>query len=473
MKKNIIGRKRELTLLREALLTPHAELIAVYGRRRIGKTFLVKEYFNNKFDFYATGIFEGNKKEELEAFCQGFPQDFLKTRPAIKEWLDAFITLRDYLMTKKGRTVVFLDELPWFDVPPSRFLKAFEWFWNSWGSTRSKLKLIVCGSATSWMRNKFISHKGGLYNRTTTQIYLAPFKLHETKLLLNHNGIKWTKLSILDAYMALGGVPYYLNMLRGDLSVDENINRLFFEEGSALKNEYSFLLKSLFKEDELYRRIIDTIAGKNKGLTRQEIIQLSHLQDNGRLSSALNTLIDCDFIREYSAYGKASRDSLYQVIDPFVLFYKRFVEKYKGRDERHWINNIQSQQRRSWSGIAFELVSLIHLPQIKEALGIQGIATWTGSWIYRGKEDEKGAQIDLLIDRQDKIINLCEMKYSSRLFETTKSLAKEITEREEIFAIQSGTRKSIVNILVTPVGEKNGKYKGLFSRVITMEALFK
>lgn len=473
MKKNIIGRKREMKLLGEAVSSPRAELIAVYGRRRVGKTFLIKEYFNNKFDFFATGIFEGKKKDELTSFLDGFPPEYRKKLGTITEWMEAFMALRDYLSTKKGRTIVFLDELPWFDVPPSRFLKAFEWFWNSWGSTRPKLKLIVCGSATSWMKNKFISGKGGLYNRTTAQLYLAPFKLHETKLLLNHNGIKWTKGSVLQAYMALGGVPYYLGMLKKEQSPDENINRLFFQSGAILKREYDFLLKSLFKEDEFYRKIIDAIARKNMGVTRKEIIGYSKLPDNGRLSAALKALADCDFIREYSSYGKTSRDSLFQLIDPFVLFFKRFVEKYNGYDENYWLNTLRGAKKTSWSGIAFEQVCLLHINEIKESLGISGISTWTGAWYKSGGEEKPGAQIDLIIDRQDQIINICEMKFSSRPFEITKSVKEVIMKRKEIFVDTTKTTKSISNILITPYGEKNGKYRGLFDRIITIDTLFK
>lgn len=472
MRKNIIGRKDELQQLKAAVKSPRAELIAVYGRRRVGKTFMIKEFFDNNFDFYATGIYEGKSKDEIRAFCEGFSPEFKENLPVIKDWMDAFMALRDYLKKRRGKIIVFLDELPWFDVPPGKFLKAFEWFWNSWGSTCKNLKLIVCGSSTTWMRNKFISGRGGLYNRTTHQIYLSPFKLHDAKLLLNSMGIKWSRGAILETYMALGGVPFYLTLLNPILTPSENINALFFEEGAPLRNEYDFLLKSLFKEYDYYKKIIDAIAQKNKGITRKEILEKSRIQDNGGLTRALKNLSDSDFIREYACYGKQSRDSLFQLTDPFLLFYKRFVEKYKGKDENYWSTHLQSPRSLAWHGIAFESVCLLHLNQIKKGLGIEGIATWAGSWNVFGKEEQAGAQIDLLIDRADKVIDICEMKYKEEALEVTKKLEKEIRERNGIFRSVSNTHKTIRNILVTPYGEKRGKYSGLFSKVITMVDLF-
>lgn len=471
MRREIIGREREINILETALKSENAELIAVYGRRRVGKTFLIKEYFNNKFDFYATGLFEGKKRDELEAFCDGFDKDFLKKYGKIKSWMDAFSALKEYLISRRKKVVVFLDELPWFDVPPSRFLKAFEWFWNSWGSTQKNLKLIVCGSATTWMRNKFISSKGGLYNRTTRQIYLAPFKLKETFRLLKKNGIYWGEEAVLNTYMAMGGVPYYLNMLDKSLTPDQNIDALFFSENAPLKNEYSFLLKSLFKDADYYRAILDTISQKNKGVTRKEIIEGAKINDNGGLTRVLKTLIDCDFIREYPCYEKQSRDTLYQIIDPFVLFYKRWVENYKGRDEHFWSNKVQSPSRNAWKGIAFEIVSLIHLNEIKNSLGISGISTWTGSWYYRGNQSLPGAQIDMLIDRVDRIINVCEMKYYSSEFELTKKMEKELRTRNDIFLEVTKTRKTLLNVLVSPWGEKGNRRSGFFSKVVTLKDL--
>ncbi|MDO4511218.1 MAG: ATP-binding protein [Bacteroidales bacterium] len=469
----IIGRSKEVAQLQSVIESDRAELVAVYGRRRIGKTFLVKEFFNGNFDFYATGIFEGKKKDELLAFCDMLHQKSKSPLPKIKTWMDAFTALRDYLQgIDKKRIVVFLDELPWFDAPSGQFLKAFEWFWNSWGSTKDNLKMIVCGSATTWMTDKFISGKGGLYNRTTERIYLAPFNLQESEALLKHNGIDWDRSMVTDAYMVFGGVPLYLSMLKKHLSLDANIDEMFFREGAPLRDEYAFLFRSLFKDSDFYMRIVDAISSKNMGLSRSDIVAAAKISNNGTLTKALNNLIHCDFIRKYSGYNKKERDSLYQLTDLSILFYKRFVEKYNGKDAHHWSNAIDSPARRAWTGIAFEQVCLLHVPQIKQALGIAGVQTEVSSWRYAGDEYTDGAQIDMLIARRDKTINLCEMKYSDFEYEITPKYNRELRARKETFRRVTKTRHAIHLTFITPWGVKRNANSAIADQNLTLEHLF-
>lgn len=474
MAHKIIGRERAIAQLQSALKSDHAELVAVYGRRRIGKTYLVKEFFAGKFDFYATGIFAGKKQDELDAFCDMLKQSDALPKTKIKTWLEAFTALRDYLKRlRKKRVVVFLDELPWFDVPSGQFLKAFEWFWNSWGSTQDNLKMIVCGSATTWMTDKFINSKGGLYNRTTERIYLAPFNLAESEALLRYNGVEWNRSMILDAYMIFGGVPLYLSMLKGTLSLDANVDEMFFREGAPLRDEYSFLFRSLFKDSDYYMRIVDAISRKNIGISRAEIVAGAKVANNGALTKALKNLINCDFIRKYSGFGKKERDSLYQLTDLAILFYKRFVEKYNGKDERHWTNTIDNPARRAWTGIAFEQVCLLHVPQIKQALGITGVQTEVSSWRYVGDEYTAGTQIDMLIARRDKTVNLCEMKYSNYEYEITAKYDKELRARRETFRSVTRTRHAIHITMITPWGLKRNANSNIADQSLTLADLFK
>lgn len=468
---NIIGRKKEMALLKEALDSPGAELIAVYGRRRIGKTFLIKEFFNNKFDFYATGVYQGKQKDQIKAFTASFSK---QPPQEIKDWMDAFVYLRDYLNgIRKKQLVVFLDELPWFDVPPGHFLKAFEWFWNSWGSTRPGLKMIVCGSATTWMVDRFIHDKGGLYNRTTLSIYLPPFDLHDSAELLRSKGIEWADLSVLDCYMVFGGVPYYLNMLRRNESLDTNIDRLFFSREAPLREEYEFLFRSLFRDSNTYMQIIDAMASRNSGVTREELIKTAGLADGGGLTTILKNLERSDFIRVYQPFGKKTKNALYQLIDPFILYYKRFVETYRRYDEAHWSHLIDHPSRRAWSGLAFEMVALLHLRQIKETLGIGGVQADVSSWLYKGDEKNAGAQIDMVIARRDRVINLCEMKYSEEEYDVTKSYETTLRTRRAIFREVTKTKKSIHMSLVTPFGLKNNAHAAIFNQVITLKDLLR
>ena len=473
MSNKIIGRSKEIDRLRQIVKTDRAELVAVYGRRRIGKTFLVKEFFDGKFDFYATGIFRGKMAEQLAVFCDELHRRSGKDTGRIRSWLDAFMALRDYLESlDQQRIVVFLDELPWFDNPKGRFLKAFEWFWNSWGSTCTNLKLIVCGSATTWMTDTFIGGQGGLYNRTTERIYLAPFDLNETEQLLRSKGIDWDRIEILEAYMTFGGVPMYLNTLRPDLSIYGNVDELFFTPHAPLSKEYEFLFRSLFKDSDYYSAIVDAIASKNIGISRAEIISKAKIHNNGALTKALNNLIACDFIRKYNAFGKSERDAVFQLTALAILFFKRFVEKYNAKDEHHWTNTIDLPAHRAWTGIAFEQVCLTHVAQIKQALGIAGIQTEVSAWRFSGDESTPGCQIDLLISRRDRVINLCEMKFSKEEYTITPAYSTNLRQKVATFRYVTGTTHSIHLTMITPYGVRRNANAGVVVRQVTLDDLF-
>jgi hypothetical protein len=323
------------------------------------------------------------------------------------------------------------------------------------------------------MTDKFINSKGGLYNRTTERIYLAPFNLAESEALLRYNGVEWNRSMVLDAYMIFGGVPLYLSMLKGDLSLDANVDEMFFREGAPLRDEYSFLFRSLFKDSDYYMRIVDAISRKNIGISRAEIVAGAKVANNGALTKALKNLINCDFIRKYSGFGKKERDSLYQLTDLAILFYKRFVEKYNGKDERHWTNTIDNPARRAWTGIAFEQVCLLHVPQIKQALGITGVQTEVSSWRYVGDEYTAGTQIDMLIARRDKTVNLCEMKYSNYEYEITAKYDKELRARRETFRSVTRTRHAIHITMITPWGLKRNANSNIADQSLTLADLFK
>lgn len=465
----IIGRKTEQEILRQRMESDVPELIAIYGRRRIGKTFLVRQYFNDTFSFYFTGIYQGTKKEQLGEFTRQLEHYSDRKWRVPKDWFDAFAQLREYLETISGNMpiVVFLDELPWMDTHKSRFMKAFEYFWNSWGATNKRLKLIVCGSATTWMRENVLSDKGGLYNRTTRSIYLAPFTLHETEQYLISRGIKWNRYQIAECYMILGGTPLYLQMLERNLSLTQNIDNLFFAQNAPLAHEYDFLFRSLFNEAVVHRQIIEILASKATGMTRLEILAASKIEDSGLLTKALHNLTDCDFIRQYTAFGKSERGTIYQLTDLFSLFHLRYVKGYRGQDENHWQNMIDSPSRRAWSGYSFEQLCLHHIRQIKEKLGITGVQSDVCAW--KGKN----GQIDLLIDRRDQTINLCEMKFSQGEFEITKQYDEHLRERAESFRSETKTRKALHQTFVTTYGIKRNIYSGNIQSEVVLDDLFK
>jgi hypothetical protein len=363
------------------------------------------------------------------------------------------------------------------DTPKSMFIKAFGYFWNSWASTRNGLTLIVCGSATSWMIDRIIGDKGGLYGRVSRSIYLAPFNLHEVEqFLTQRKGIIWNRYQILEAYMILGGIPYYLDMLEKELPFDQNIDELFYRNGAPLRTEYDFLFRSLFKSASIYRQVVEVLAIKNKGLTLKEIKETIRDYNGGALTTALNNLCRCDFIRKYSSFGKKERGSIYQLTDLFSLYFLKFVAGHSGLDEHYW-SNLKESARNAWAGYAFEQVCLHHISQIRAKLSIKGVLTNICAWsspkhIDKDGTEWPGVQIDLLLCRGDHIIDICEMKYCKDLYTVTGEYEKHLRERANAFVHLTKTRDATHTILVTTYGLKQNMYSSGIYATITMNDLF-
>ena len=410
----IVGREQEKHELNRLYTSNQSEFLAVYGRRRVGKTYLVREFFKSKFAFYSTGIARGSRKEQITQFYESLLEYGLSSDTPIPDnWHDAFRLLRQLLEKKREkRKVIFLDEVPWMDTQKSDFLKAIDLFWNTWASARSDIFLIVCGSAASWMVKNLINNKGGLHNRLTCQLNILPFNLSETKDYLIRNGIKWTMQTIAECYMILGGIPYYLQQLDNSLSLAQNIDRLFFKDAALLKNEYKQLYQSLFKASEDYVNIIQTLSQKRIGLTREQISHITKISNGGGLTRKLEELEQCGFIRKYSAIGK--REHIYQLIDFFSIFYLTFIKKNKLSDTNAWMHMQGTAIHNNWLGFSFERICFAHLSQIRKSLGVSGVATRT----FPLQTDN--TQIDMLIERADKTITVCEIKWSSTPYTITK-----------------------------------------------------
>ena len=478
-KSKIIGREYEQSIIRNYLESEKAELIAVYGRRRVGKTYLVKSIFDNQFDFAFTGMYNVTRAVHLAQFQKSLERFSGKRVERLKDWFEAFDALRDYLDTlKKERIVVFLDEIPWMDTPKSNFLAAFGQFWNDWASMKQGFKLFVCGSATTWMLSKFIGDKGGLYGRVCRSIRLAPFSLGESELFLKEiKGMEMSRHQLLQAYMIMGGIPYYLDMFVKGMPFDVCIDDLFFRQGSPLRTEFDFLFRSLFKDSKMYRNIVEVLATKLRGMTRQEILETLRLKEGGDLTEALDNLAKCDFIRKYTAIGKTERDAMYQLTDLFSLFHIKFVADNSGQDEHLWSKLSGKGQMTSWSGYAFEQVCLHHIGQIKRALGIGGVISNVHSWSSKPFTDQngmkwKGAQIDLLIDRADEVINLCEIKYVSDKFAIDADYEERLRNRASLFRNVTKTKKALHHTFITTYGIAQNIHSGIVQSEVTMNQLF-
>lgn len=472
MIKDIIGREKERELLNQYIDSNESEFIAIYGRRRVGKTFLIRKMFGERLAFYMTGMDNVTMQDQLLNFTLELRKFSGKDIPVPENWLYAFNSLATYLESlPNGNKIIFMDELPWMDTPKSKFISALEHFWNSWASNRSDIKLIVCGSATSWMIDKLINNRGGLHNRLTHRMAIEPFNLQECEQYFEAKGFGYSQKEIAECYMIMGGIPFYLKQMQKGLSVAQNIDRLFFEIGCALDGEFDNLYRALFKFSENYIRIVEALASKGKGLTRQEIIQQTKLPNNGGLTTMLKELESCGFIRQYEPFAKLKKDILYQLTDFYSLFYFRFIQKNRYRDEHFWTNSLGSGIHRSWSGYAFEMLCLMHIAEIKKALGISGVQSLTSSW--RSNSSEEGAQIDLVIDRKDQTVNLCEMKYADRTFVIDKQYDENLRNKLASFREETKTRKSLHLTFVTTYGVKLNAYSGHIQKEVVLEDLFK
>lgn len=465
----LIGRERELEQLQKYTQSGKEEFVALFGRRRVGKTFLVRKFFQDKFDFYVTGLIGGTKSDEMAAFNEslvnyGFEGD------AAKDWFQAFNNLASLLKKKSDgnqRLVVFIDELPCFDTPRSGFVKALDYFWNSKGSWMSNLLFVVCGSATSWMIRNIIDNKGGLHNRITHEMHLQPFSLNLVEQYLRSKGALWDRLSIAQLYMALGGIPYYLSLLDYELSVAENIDALFFAKNAELKKEYKRLFKSLYKNPEGYMSVITLLARKKEGMTRTEISKKLKIEGS-QLTAMLEDLVNCDFIEAFNN-GNKKNDCIYRLMDFYTLFYNHFCTR-RTTDIRFWRNHLGQPLLNTWHGLAFERLCMAHMEEIKYDLHLDTIYTEYYSW--RSKSSKPGAQIDLVIERSDNVFTICEIKYSQGNYTLDHEEYEKIVRRRDAFATERKLKSVPQVVLITTCGLTPHHYSDIQKRPVLLDALF-
>jgi hypothetical protein len=466
----IVGRVEPKRELQHHLDSRESEFVVVYGRRRVGKTYLVREYLSDHIVVHVTGLARSGCALQIRNFNEVLDRCGAPT-PHGSDWFATFNRLRDWLAAmppQAGKRVVFLDEMPWMDTPRSGFIAALEHFWNSWAVAQPDIMLVVCGSATSWIMGKLLKNRGGLHNRVTGRIVLQPFTLRECEEYFAYLGMPYGRQHILESHMILGGVPFYLRMMRPDRSLAQNVDELCLGDDARLNGEFDELYFSLFRNAERHIDVVTSLSERLMGLGRQEIAAATGIAQGGTLTSILRDLQACGFIRSYRAYGRVQRGTLYQLVDPFTLFALRFMTARSPR--MSWLAGIDNPRRRAWTGYAFESVCLVHVDRIKAALGISGVLTDVSSW--RSTTASPGAQIDLVIDRRDQTINLCEMKYTSEPFVIDKSYAETWERKRGVFRAETGTRKDLHLTLVSPRGVAPGRYRHTVQSVITLDDLF-
>ena len=485
MKENIVGRTSQIASLEKYIDSGKSEFIAIYGRRRVGKTFLVKELFEGRFLFRVTGQDNVGTHNQIANFCFAL-NDQLGIEAKADNWVEAFRLLQRAIEAHGNDTckILFFDELPWFDTRGSDFVSALEHFWNDWATYRRDIKLVTCGSATTWMLDKVINSRGGLYNRVTHKILLTPFSLREVEAYFQSQSFTYDRSEIIDCYMAVGGVAYYLSLFDREQSVAQNIQRLCFTMGGEMIDEFDKLFKSIFKKADNHIAIITAMKAKGMGMSRLELIEATRLPNNGNFSRLLNELEQCDFIRSYTPFGKSVKERMYQLIDPFTLFYFKFMHPKAHYLDNYWIKLQSTPAYQSWCGHAFEIVCLHHINQIVTALGIDGCINTPCSWMYHpgnatqaavqtDTELRQGAQIDLLIDRSDRAISVCEIKYCTHEYEIDKAYDTHVAQRMRLFSKVTKTRKSLIPTYITPHGLANNMYSRKITRQVIGDDLFR
>ena len=471
------GRKEEKKLLEDLMKTNSSELAAIYGRRRIGKTFLVRNVYRKELVFEFSGIHDASLPSQLKNFSNAFADATGSKIPvAVPDtWMDAFRLLEQWLAGKKRKSkqVLFFDEFPWICTPRSGFLDAFGHFWNQFVSKRNDLVIVICGSAASWIIKHVLRSKGSLHNRVTQEIRLLPFTLGEAEAYLQSRNIIVDRYQLLQLYIAMGGVPEYLRHVSPGQSATQAINHLCFSKDGFLTKEFKNLYHALFDDAVNHMAVIKALATRPSGLTRNEIIDACGLSSGGGTTTILDELAECGFIMDYVPFNNQVKESIYRLTDEYSLFYLKFIEPQKSYGKDIWQRISAGQSWRSWAGFAFESICWKHIAQIKNALGIPQLITSESIWRFSGTSSQKGAQIDLLIDRNDQTINLCEMKFSTAEYVIDKNCATELNQKRTVFQQESGTRKTIFVTMITTFGVKqNAWYSGQVQNELTMNDLF-
>ena len=479
----IIGRAAEKAELKRLYASGKPELVVVYGRRRVGKTFLIRELFEEQFAFYHTGLAqqEMNMAHQRDSQLQNFASSLRRygktEQGAPKDWLTAFDNLQTLIEDKmkaepERRQVVFIDELPWMDTPRSGFVSALEHFWNGWGAGQTSLMLIVCGSATAWISNHLLHNKGGLYGRKTCQIKLHPFSLNEAEQYYQEQGIELDRYAQMQLYMMFGGIPYYMSFVRKGESVEQIAHNLFISRDAKLADELEQLFVSLFANHQECMNIIRLLSTRKTGFTRKEIAEKTGLPYGGGLTKTLKALAESDFIQRYDYYGLPTKEERYRLIDFFSFFALTVLEKQTKPDADVWKGLFDKRVMDTWYGFAFETLCWDHIPQIKNALGIASVQTTEFSWRAEATDEHPGAQIDLIIRRADRIVNLCEMKFSISEYMIDKSDDANIRNKIATYQRLTQCKDSIHPILVTTYGLVDNKYSPFIQKTVIMDDLF-
>lgn len=476
MNTKLVARHRECNELEKCMNSDKSEFVIICGRRRIGKTYLIDKFFEGRFDFKYVGGHNLRTREQLRNFAKALKKYSGKKHDEFADWFEAFDALEEYLesLPADRKKVIFIDEMPWMDSKRSNFLSALENFWNGWANGQYNIVLVATGSATSWMVDKLIKNRGGLHNRITRRLYLSPFTLKEMEEYLKRRRTTWGRYEMLQCYMVTGGIPYYLDLIEPRESLAKNIDRLCYADDGALRKEFDELYNAVFPTADTYITVVRALSTHKNGLTRREIGKATGLT-GANLTRIIDNLEKCNFIGRRAQFGNKKNDAIYRLIDFYTLFYFKFIEKNLTLDCTWWSHHLDSSGIAAWQGLTFEIICMEHHQQIKEALGISGIATSVSTWrCYPDEKDElPGAQIDMIIERADRMIHLCEMKFSQKAYNISSDYEKKLRDRMWLFDLKTKNKMPVVHTFITTFGLGEGRHHDIVHSEVTMDDLFK
>ena len=484
----IIGRVSEQKQLRRLLQSREAEFLAVYGRRRIGKTYLIQQYFSkaNCLFLHVTGIKNGSLRDQIAHVTEEISRTFFDGLPLQppSSWQDLFTLLNNAIesVSTKQKVVLFFDEFPWMVTRRGGLLSAIDHSWNRYLSINPRVRLIICGSSASWILKNIINNTGGLYNRVTARLNLEPFNLHETKAFLASRKIRLTEKQVTDLYMVTGGVPHYLKQIPLGKSVTQIIDTLCFQKDGVLFGEFDQLFASLFDDTADYVTLVKAIAKHRSGITQADLIRETKLPAGGRTVKRLSDLEACGFIQSDVPKGNRRKGKFYKLIDEYTLFYLQWILPLKSSLQKRGNRSYFAAQKNTnrlhaWAGYAFEAICFKHLPQVELALDLDKLAPLASSFRHQPTKqhpDISGTQIDLLFERSDDAVTLCEIKYTDKPFALDKKTVMALHQKQAVYETVTGTSRQVFTALISASGVKKSKYIDfLDGGVVTLSDLFK
>jgi AAA+ ATPase superfamily predicted ATPase len=465
--KQFIGRKVEIAQLTALIDLPRPSIAVIYGRRRVGKSELIRHVTQGKNVLSFEGLEGQPKHKQIKNFLFQLSAQSNIREKNISDWPDALILLRT--LTQDGQWIIILDEFQWMANYQNELVSVIKMIWEKYLSQNPDLTLILCGSIASFMKSKVLK-SSALYGRTDYELNLHELNLSEISEFFPGKGSD----EVIDTAMLVGGIPKYLELISEYPSLYDALEPLAFSQDGFFKTEYDRLFASHFGKKPIFMKIIQTLATNPYGLTTGKLAKEMQVASGGTLCHQLDDLESAGFLHSIIPFDKPEGSKLrkYILMDAYVRFYHSIIrgsmkETTPPNTQFHAI--MSSPRYAAWAGMAFEFLCMRHHKEISRILGFHGIPYTAGPFFQRKTLDTPGVQIDLLFERSDKILVLCEMKY------LLASVPGDIIDQvnRKVSALQEKyPGRTILKVLLTKTGStETVAKKGYFFRIIRADEL--